>query len=274
MRLQGAFRHALIVVTTGLFASGCLVDIVFDPVGTDATVAATWSVEGAAPTAESCAELGVTRVRVRFYDGVRRFDHPDLVFDCADGSFDTRPRAVVADGIYDMQLLAIDNAGVVIGEGPRERVDTLAVAGHIQLTAVDFQRAATPTQVAVSWTINGAAPSSASCDALGIARVGIDFMDGGAPSDASCAAGSLTVEVTAGTYSVQVAAFDDQGATIAAAMEQTFTVEEGLTFELNNGTPVDFIGGVLDIFQDNASLHCHGVGIGIDIDDLVESTER
>lgn len=242
MKLHRAFGIVTLATALALGASGCIVDIVFDPVGADASVEGAWLINGETPTAANCGALGISRVRVRFYDGSRTFDHPDLVFPCEQGSFDTSPRAVLADGVWTMEMLAIDASGAVIARGRQETFDTLVEGGHIVMTTMDFVADAVPTQVTASWTIDGATPDATNCAALGIATVGIEFMDGMAPATVACTAGAIAVEVLPGSFNVQVMAYDSGGTAVAMAMAESFTVNEGMTHALNGNLPIDFIG--------------------------------
>ncbi|HEY8428660.1 MAG TPA: hypothetical protein VIL20_09810 [Sandaracinaceae bacterium] len=142
-------RTSLTTALGSVVLAGCIAGVSFDPVGTAASVEGRWTVAGAAPSSARCAELSITHVRVRFYDGERTFDHPDLVFPCEQGAFDTRPERVVAGGTWTMQLLAIDNTtpvgeSNVVGAGPLEMLDTGDARGHLVLTSVDFAPAPEP----------------------------------------------------------------------------------------------------------------------------------
>jgi hypothetical protein len=139
------------LIACSIVLMGCVPEIDFDPIGSDATVAASWTIGAEAPTAERCAASGITHVRVRFFEArgegdaamdVFR-DHPDLVFACGEGSFDTTPEAVLRGGEWRMRLLALNNT-LPIGEdnvvamGPEVTLNTGVVAGHVVLPPVDF----------------------------------------------------------------------------------------------------------------------------------------
>ena len=234
-----------------VMASGCVV--VVDPIGSDASVEGQWLINGSTPTAASCAALGITHVRVRVRDGASVFDPADLVFPCADGGFDTRPGAVLADGVWTLQLVALNADGasgeVEVAVGPAETHDTLAEGGHIRLTnIVNFE--GTPTGfLAGSWTIDGETPTSARCDSLGINEVHLQFLDGaGSPDPLTtvkypCTNGSFTEALDPGSYEIRVVAVDSSGGLLAMAMNETVTITLGATTTINGGLPVDF-GGV------------------------------
>jgi hypothetical protein len=136
--------RAIALAFCSLSAAGCVASVRFDPVGSAATVEGAWLLDGAAPSSESCAARSITHVRVRFFepDDPEVFrDHPDLVFPCEDGSFDTRPQAVLASGAWSSTLLALD-ANAPLGEelivamGPD--VESSTTSGHVVLPPVDF----------------------------------------------------------------------------------------------------------------------------------------
>lgn len=245
MRLGNAWLGAL-ALSLSLGVSGCIVDVIVDPIGQDASIAGSWTIEGAAPTAESCEALGITNVRVRFASGTETRLHPDLVFDCAAGSFDTRPRQVVADGTWVVQLVAINADGDQIAAGPTSTFDTIADDGHYDIPPVDFVPEVSVTRMAASWTINGATPDATLCGDAGIAEVWVEFLDaGGNPIDGetyryACADGSFTEEIAPGDYAARIVAVDDTDTTLLMLMREDFTVAAGETFAFNNGDPIEF----------------------------------
>ena len=116
----------------------CIVRVDFDPVGPDATMQGGWTVAGAAPTEETCGEIRFVRVRFFVGDGEHR-DHPDLVFSCTAGAFDTRPSRVVSAGEWRIGLVAIRADGSVVEEGPTSVLDTSEEEGaHLVLPPFDF----------------------------------------------------------------------------------------------------------------------------------------
>jgi len=120
-----------------LLAAGCIVPVDFDPVGESASMQGSWTVAGAAPSAESCGEIRF--VRVRFFQGEEHRDHADLVFECGLGGFDTRPARVVAQGSWTVAVVAIRADGSVVQESPMMIVDTASEGGgHLSLPAMDF----------------------------------------------------------------------------------------------------------------------------------------
>ncbi len=122
---------------------------------------------------------------------------------CTEGGFDTRPQAVVADGQWTMALVAIDADGDAIAMGPTQTVDTLAVVGHIALTPIDFM-ASGVTALAGSWTIGGAAPTEASCTALGATEVHVQFLDDAGDPDPTATLKLASLHLRAAMRGVEV----------------------------------------------------------------------
>ena len=125
-------RSAIALILTGSVAlvasGGCIVRVGLDPVGAAASAQGSWTVDGAAPTATSCGEIAY--VRVRFYDGDEHRDHAGLVFECARGAFDTRPERVIAQGQWEVALVAIRADGSIVHEGARQTIETSE--GHVE----------------------------------------------------------------------------------------------------------------------------------------------
>lgn len=119
-----------------LALSGCIVQVDFDPVGEASSMQGSWTIAGAAPTADGCGEIAY--VRVRFFRGEEHRDHHALVFECPAGGFDTRPERVVAEGAWTVALVAIRADGSVVEQGPPVEIDTrVEGGGHIVLPPFD-----------------------------------------------------------------------------------------------------------------------------------------
>lgn len=117
--------------------TGCIVNVAFDPVGSDSSMQGSWTVAGAVPTVESCGEIRF--VRVRFFEGDDHRDHSELVFDCAAGAFDTRPGEIIADGVWTVALVGVRADGSVVEAGLTTELDTGAEGGrHLTLPSFDF----------------------------------------------------------------------------------------------------------------------------------------
>lgn len=242
-----------LALSFSLGLTGCIVEVEpIDPVGTDASVSGSWTIEGAAASAASCAANGITHVRVRVFDGADYADPASLVFPCEDGSFDTRPSAVLADGIWTIQLLAVNSdaasGGVVVDEGPMMTFDTVVEGGHIAIPKVDFMGdAPAGTFLQGSWTINAEAPTADNCSSLGVDEVHVEIVDG--PGGARtlkymCADGGFIEEVEPGSYEIRVVASNlATGEITETEITESFTLPDGDTYIINGGSPIAYVGG-------------------------------
>lgn len=226
--------------------TGCIPVTDFDPVGNAASVSASWTVDGAAPSEASCRELvrpfanagsepGLPRVRVSFLDSERAVPHSGLVFDCALGSFDTGENRVVAAGSWTVRLEAIDPAGRVIAVGP-SGVYEATDGGELALMEAPFLSAIISARVAV----DGAEPSAAACSELGVARIQLVFdAAGGAIANEDrelCSAGGIGTRVEPGaSYTVRLRTLDAANMTLAETEPETIAVEAGEHVELGGG---------------------------------------
>lgn len=130
-------QRAALACLLSISLAGCIVSVEFDPVGTAASMEATWTVQGAPATEDSCGEIRF--VRIRFFDGDEHRDHPDLVFDCAAGGFDTRPERLVASGAWTVAPIAIRPDGSEVDRGPTVSLDTSIVGGgHLVIEPFDL----------------------------------------------------------------------------------------------------------------------------------------
>lgn len=165
---------------TAVTASACVVEVNFSPLGADFSVDGSWQVNGAVPSASSCSAAGISDVELVFFDGTTEFVFD--TFPCADGSFDTRPSKVLAFGSYTTRWRAIGATGNIIASGD---MTPLVVTNQTHVTLAPVNFVITPTfsplgtdfSVDGMWTINGAAPTTSSCNAAGIATVRFVFYD-------------------------------------------------------------------------------------------------
>lgn len=219
-------------VTTNFVSGGG-----FNPVGSDATVETSWTIDGAAPSSASCNALGISDVRVAFQNGATWFEHPDLVFPCSVGGADTRPTTVLRAGNWTMQVQALDSTGAIIAQGMSA---TLAVTpgSHVIMDNIDFTGGAfnplgSDATVEGSWQLNTRSPNADSCYALGIDRVrfvlfaasDVAFENGIVAFQAQCDTGRLDSRpmpvIRAGRYLWALEAIDSTGALVTEYSEMT-----------------------------------------------------
>lgn len=257
-------RRALGIATLfALAAGGCTVEVTFDPIGQDVSLDGNWQLNGAAPDAASCAAADIDQVAVGFFDAgsTTPVFFGELTFPCSQGSFDTRPSAVLASGRYTTQWFALRD-GANVGMGTMEILDVTAVT-HATLRPVNFittpgmfDPRGSDAQLTGDWSINGGAADATTCGDLGIANVEIWFydeadtmlMDGVMVGTAGCAGGKFDSRpmpiLRSGRYIATYKAIDSGGAVIAESdpfppgpMIETLVVTTGVVML----APVDFV---------------------------------
>ncbi len=167
LRLLAGLYAALAAMT------GCVVEVNFEPIGGDVSVAGTWTINGGAASSASCDAAGIATVRLQvceFVDG-DCYTASNLEAACSAGRFTTAP-FLLAD-TYALRWQAIGTDGTV-SNGAWETVT--APAGSTITSEVDFV-SALPTEdtLAGTWTVGGAAADAASCAAAGIMNVRLAF---------------------------------------------------------------------------------------------------
>ena len=209
----------------------------FNPVGSDATGEATWTIDGAPANASNCAALGIASVRIAFQNGTAWFAHPGLTASCTAGRIDTRPNAVIRAGAWQMQVQALNALGEIVGPGMIESRNVTA-GSHVVMQPTIFSSGAfmplgSDASVSASWRLNARAPTANSCYAVGADRVRISlfaatdtaFETGVTVYQANCATGALDSGsmnvVRAGRYLWALEAIDSTGAIIVEYSEAT-----------------------------------------------------
>ncbi len=247
--VRGRALATLLVVLA--VCQGCVL-YVYSPLGNDATVEGSWTINGVAPTAVSCADLGIDTVRIAFYDGGSAFYYDTLDAPCTSGRIDTRPRAILASGTYRVRFEAF-RGGDRVAEGNMQTIRA-TVGGHVVLAPADFiagggfDPRGTDATMSGSWTVMGAAPTAASCNALGVDVVRLAFYDGASARyydafDSPCANGSIDTRPTpvlrAGTYTVRFEAFRGSDRVGEGAMQTVLASAGGHVTIM----PADFVSG-------------------------------
>lgn len=255
-------RPCLAALALAALSSGCVQVTDFDPVGSAASLAFTWTIDGAFPTTERCADLGASLVRVTFVDGARPVVHGALVRSCATCAqdspasclsarpcmrggavecYDTEDARVVADGEWTIRVEAVDGSGAVVQASPEAGYST--ASGRIALAPTTFLSGGISAQV----RIEGAVPTFAACEAAGVEAVELVFEAAGgeiAPNMIeACAVGGVGVRVAPGaSYTVRLRALGPGGAVVGETAPETLTIEPGQDATLNGGDPIELTG--------------------------------
>ena len=179
--IRRLIASGLLFAAAAFATTGCVVEVTFDPFGSDFSAAGSWTVNGATPTAGSCSAAGIDRVRVVFYDGGSPYFYDQLTFPCSDGSFSTGQ--IFAWGSYETEWQALLTDGT-IARGPRLPLIVNSPITHADLAPADFVVSAgfdpsgSDRDVSADWNIDGAAGTTTSCAAAGIATIAIVLYDG------------------------------------------------------------------------------------------------
>jgi hypothetical protein len=234
-----------------MVASACVVEVTYDPFGSDFAMSGEWTVDGLPASSATCGQIA--QVRVVLYDAGTPFDYAQLMFPCAAGGFDTG--RIFRYGNYDTEWQALDSSGRIIGRGARQVLDVGPPTELVLLTPADFTGAGTwdpfgsDWSMEGTWTVNGAPASGATCGAIADVRV-ILWHEGTFYSYADltfpCSAGSFATDLIFqyGDYETQWQALDAGGAIIGEGAREDLIVNAPTTSAVLR--PIDFevVGGM------------------------------
>jgi len=133
---------ALLALTAlALTAPACIREATFEPIGDDISLSGSWTVNGAAADATTCAAAGLATVEVVVFDGGTAHRYSALKYDCAAGAFDSSPRGLLARGDYQLQWRAYDMDNHERARDSIQLVQAadLAVGAHVTLRPADFR---------------------------------------------------------------------------------------------------------------------------------------
>lgn len=141
----------------------------FDPMGTEVSLAVTWSVKGEDPFPASCSEVGVTRVRLDLYEameGGTAYTDDSMSALCPAGSIDLGN--TFSPGTYYLAFVGIDRDGMEINES--ERMEMMVESGGTIRGFFNFRgtEGFDPELGGIrtlegSWRVNGEAASADVC---------------------------------------------------------------------------------------------------------------
>lgn len=174
---------ALAATAMAVTAAGCVVEVTFTPLGSQASAEGAWLINGAAANSASCSAAGISAVSVVFVDGGSEFTFNQFVFDCATGSFDTGSTAVLGIGSYVAKWRYTFTDGTH-ADTSTFTFDVDSATAHVVFVTGDvttgstFNPMGTDFSVDGMWTLNGTAPTTTTCNSAGIANVRMVFFDG------------------------------------------------------------------------------------------------
>lgn len=229
-----------------MVASACVVEVVYDPFGSDFAMTGSWTVDGAPPTTASCGSIAT--VRVVLYDAGTPFNYAQLTFPCASGTFTTG--SIFRYGAYETEWQALDASGAIIGRSARESLNVSFPTSSVILRPADFVSAGTwdpfgnDWSMEGVWTVNGAAASPATCGSISNVRV-ILWHEGTFYSYADltfpCQAGGFTTDLIFrhGAYETQWQALDAGNNVIGEGTREALNVNPPTTSAILR--PIDFV---------------------------------
>jgi len=244
--------------------SGCLIVEPLPPVGDEGSISGTWTIDDRVASAASCAAIGIDTVELSVY--LRGQTRPAATFvgACATGSVDSRATSVFFQpGDYDVSFEAFRGASSVAVSG-RTGI-RLNANDHVPVTTnfasgTGFDPRGPDATAEATWTIDGRAPSSSACAALGVTDIRIAFQNGAAWYEhpdlvAPCSVGSIdtrpTPVILAGSWTMQVQALDAAGGIVAQGMMATLSVTPGSHVIMD---PIDFTGGAFNPMGTDATV--------------------
>lgn len=142
----------------------------FNPMGVDATAEASWTLNGRAPTADTCFAIGVDTVDIVLYAATDTdFEHGVAVAtaNCVAGRIDTRPTAVVRTGSYLVALEALDSEGRLVEDYTEMTPLDVTPGSHLLLPVIDFGFPTTLT-IELGWQSPTSPTSFLSCTDAGV----------------------------------------------------------------------------------------------------------
>lgn len=151
------------------FSSGA-----FDPMGSDATLTASWTLNGQVPTDDNCYAAGVDRIRVLFHPA----DDTDfsegvmvaMVTNCELGLINTAPTPVIRAGSYLVSVEALDYDGDLISAlAPTLTPFTVTAGSAVTVTPVNFTFDPI-LAVAIDWQ-NGVSGPATDCAGAGVSTM-------------------------------------------------------------------------------------------------------
>lgn len=162
------------VVWCALLA-GCVSQNSLDPRGEDFSVSAAWTVNGSAPSPESCGAAGIEEVRIAFYESSQANYFDELEVCCSVGSLSTEPVLAYARHRIELQAHDLHKGGgttaaatekeAFLVESPETNLD-LTPGGPFDFVYDDGDRDG--VRIIARWTVAGGSASQAACDAAGV----------------------------------------------------------------------------------------------------------
>lgn len=213
------------VFAAAIVASGCVVDVVFEPLGGDVVVDGAWTINGGVADAVSCGTAGIATVQLFVCDAIDGdcFESADFRSACENGGFVSAP--LLERQFYAYYWAALDAGNVELGRSGWQTADVTG-GGPLVATADFVMDMPGEVTMDATWTINGIPADGGSCGLAGINFARLEVTDttgavfrswdldcslGGFDSRTDAAAPSLPE----GEYFTQWFAIDTAGTAVA-----------------------------------------------------------
>ncbi len=193
----------------------------FNPLGDVGILGATWTINGGAADATSCAAAGISTLQFVMYDetdtgytdGVPVAEAP-----CEGGAFNSGA-AILAAGSYLTEIVALDASGASVANYRSPDEFVITSPGTYELMAVDFEATAPLNEMTVNFTW-GPAPAT-DCATAGVDSIfwalndstGTTVLDDATATCASVGDQLIFSDLPAGTYELFVDAESTDGLT-------------------------------------------------------------
>ena len=67
---MNALRKITTLLAAGILATGCVVEVDFEPIGGSVAVDGAWTINGFTPDAALCSDAGIAEVELRIYESI------------------------------------------------------------------------------------------------------------------------------------------------------------------------------------------------------------
>ena len=250
-------------ILAGLLLQGCLV--VYDPFLGSGAVTTTWTIDGGTANASSCDAAGIDTVEIEVYRRGGSIAHTTsaLRANCSAGSLNSGPLLSIDD--YDFVVVGRSATGAEVARTERFRGEIVTGDETLEIETINFEPEGTPPPTgfdprgsdhtsAAEWLINGAAATTESCAAAGIATVGLiiwnEAEDESFEFEFDCADGGFDSRsggdpmFRAGMFANQWVARDSSGAAVAGPSPDTPNVLNTATNDHSTLQGPDFVVAV------------------------------
>lgn len=106
-----------------LVATGCVVEVPFEPLGADAALSTRWTFGERLVTQQQCEDRGIDKVQMVFVNSGEIFAFDKFMWDCKASAYDSRPKQVLKYGIYRLQFRLINKIDLAVYIGDEIEVN-------------------------------------------------------------------------------------------------------------------------------------------------------